>query len=123
MEGGLERCLVSIQLCLALNRVTQGSPLTTPSLSFLSGSLGAPSPHGSLIQSDTTHRAFQQRSLPPWPPPPHLRASVAGGHSQEFLRSASPSRQTSQKEAQPKCLFGPLPDLLEALPDFFQAPL
>lgn len=116
-EGGLGRCLVSTQLFFVLNCVTLDSPPATPSLSFLSGCLGAPSAHRSLAQSDI----IQQRSLHPTPPPPHLRASIAGGHGQELLQSTSPFKQTNQKKAQPKCLFGPLPDFLETLPDFFQA--
>ena len=95
---------------LASNGVTLGSPLATPSLSFLSGSLRAPSPHRPVARSDT-------RSAP-FPPghPPHLLTSAAGGHSQDFLQSASPSKQTSQKEARPKCLFGPLPDFSGSRP-------
>ena len=122
-EGGLERRQVPsvvprLQLCDC------DPPLTTPSLSVLPGSLGPHLPADPRLDlTPPTVPSSSGRSLRPQPPPPHLRAPTAGGNSQECLPSASPSKQTNQKGSQPKCLFGPLPDLPEALPDFFRARL
>lgn len=56
----------------ASNCVTLGSPLTIPSLSFLSGNLRIPPPHRFMAQSDAAHWPHQECSLhpPPRPKPP-----------------------------------------------------